>query len=138
MSNVGAYQRINHVVADFFSKDQANKEKVAEAQQIVKAHAANDSSGMAADLERRGLITQEERAGFEASLASATTWQYSGPSPLVGCSQSLLTWQETSFMFGRAVADNYLAVQVNVRNLDDTKQFLLHDVQVAIADPAIL
>jgi hypothetical protein len=41
-------------------------------------------------------------------------------------------------MFGRAVADNYLAVQVNVRNLDDTKQFLLHDVQVAIADPAIL
>ncbi len=37
-------------------------------------------------------------------------------------------------MFGRAVANNYMAVQVNVRNMDDTKQFLLHDVQVAIAD----
>jgi hypothetical protein len=136
MSNIGAYQRINHVIADFFSKDHANQQKAAQAQQIVKAHAANDTSGMADDLVARGLISQEERAGLKVSLDSATTWQYSGPAPLVGCSQSLLTWQETSYMFGRAVADTYMAVQVNVRNLDDTKQFLLHDVQVAIADPS--
>ena len=35
-------------------------------------------------------------------------------------------------MFGRAIADRYMAVQVNVRNLSKDNQFLMHDVQLAV------
>ena len=51
----------------------------------------------------------------------------------VGCSQSVLTWTETRAVFGRAVADTYVAVQVVGRNLNDDQDFLLHDLQVAVA-----
>ena len=50
----------------------------------------------------------------------------------VSCSQSILTWEETKDIFGRRLADTYVAIQVVVRNLSPDKEFLMHDVQVAI------
>lgn len=50
----------------------------------------------------------------------------------ISCSFSLLSWQETNYLFGRLVANNYVAIEVNVRNLDKQNEFLLHDVQVAV------
>jgi hypothetical protein len=45
---------------------------------------------------------------------------------------SIMGWQETSDTFGRRVANNYVAVQVTVRNLNANSEFLIHDVQVAV------
>jgi len=50
----------------------------------------------------------------------------------VGCSFSVLDWKETSDIFGRRVANDYIAIQVNVRNLAENNEFLIHDIQVAV------
>jgi hypothetical protein len=56
--------------------------------------------------------------------------------PDVACSMSLLTYQETSDIFGVRVAKDYIAVQVIVRNLNQQDEYLLHDVQLAVdTDP---
>ena len=52
----------------------------------------------------------------------------------VGCSQGALTWDETRWIFGRQIADNYVAIQVTARNLNGDQEFLIHDLQVAVAD----
>jgi hypothetical protein len=56
--------------------------------------------------------------------------------PDVACSMSLLTYSETSDIFGLRVAKDYVAVQVIVRNLNQQDEYLLHDVQLAVdTDP---
>jgi hypothetical protein len=50
----------------------------------------------------------------------------------VSCSMAILTWQETSDIFGRRIANTYIAIQVTVRNLNTTNEFLIHDIQVAV------
>jgi hypothetical protein len=45
-----------------------------------------------------------------------------------------LTWEETRWIFGRKIADNYIAFQVTARNLNPNQEFLVHDLQVAVAD----
>jgi len=50
----------------------------------------------------------------------------------VGCSQSLLSWDEARDIFGTRIANTYLVVQVVVRNLNSNEEFLMHDVQIAL------
>ena len=50
----------------------------------------------------------------------------------VSCSFSILPWEETDQVFGRMVANRYIAIEVNIRNLNDQSEFLLHDIQVAV------
>ncbi len=50
----------------------------------------------------------------------------------VGCSQSLLSWDETRDIFGTRIANTYVAVQVTIRNLNPSEEFLMHDVQIAL------
>ena len=50
----------------------------------------------------------------------------------VSCSMSILGWKETSDIFGRRVANSYIAIQVTVRNLNSKNEFLIHDIQIAI------
>lgn len=50
----------------------------------------------------------------------------------IGCSMSIMPWAESSKVFGREVADAYLAVQVDVRNMDGDHEFLLHDAEFAV------
>jgi hypothetical protein len=50
----------------------------------------------------------------------------------VGCSYSMLSWNETRHSFGRSVANEYVAIQVVVRNLNEKQEFLLHDSQFAV------
>jgi hypothetical protein len=52
--------------------------------------------------------------------------------PDVSCSFSIMQWKETSDTFGRRVANQYVAIEVNVRNLNDQYDFLIHDVQIAV------
>lgn len=54
----------------------------------------------------------------------------------IGCAMSILDWNETRYAFGSLLANEYIAVQVTVRNLNPSKEFLLHDVELAVdADP---
>jgi hypothetical protein len=50
----------------------------------------------------------------------------------VVCSFSVMQWKETSDNFGRRVANQYIAIQVTVRNLNQQNEFLLHDIQIAV------
>jgi hypothetical protein len=52
--------------------------------------------------------------------------------PDVSCSFSIMPWEETDEFFGRMVANNYVAIEVNIRNLNTQNEFLLHDIQVAV------
>jgi hypothetical protein len=55
----------------------------------------------------------------------------------ITCSQSLLSRNEAADIFGKRVANTYLVVQVDVRNLSDAYQFLLHDVRLVYDETAI-
>jgi hypothetical protein len=50
----------------------------------------------------------------------------------ISCSIAILTWKETRDIFGRRVANTYVAIQVNLRNLNTKNEFLVHDIQVAV------
>jgi hypothetical protein len=78
------------------------------------------------------LITSKAAEQLSQTLAAAPMSQTSTND--VSCSQSMLTWNEARWIFGRKIADTYIAIQVNARNLSGDKEFLIHDLQVAVAD----
>ena len=55
----------------------------------------------------------------------------------IGCSASVLTWDETRWIFGRKIADTYIAFQVTARNTNPNQEFLIHDLQVAVPDQSV-
>ncbi|HEV8041945.1 MAG TPA: hypothetical protein VGP62_23910 [Bryobacteraceae bacterium] len=92
-----------------------------------------------------GASIKEEAGAFQPTSASAklaiadkarsTISKFERP-PDVGCAMSILSWSETRYAFGAVVANEYIAVQVVVRNLNATQDFLLHDIEMAVdADP---
>jgi hypothetical protein len=55
----------------------------------------------------------------------------------VFCSMSILSFKETRSAYGSLVADNYIAVQVAVRNLNEKYEFQIHDAELAVdSDPS--
>jgi len=66
-----------------------------------------------------------------ASAARSAVGRFQRP-PDIGCSFSILSWNETRYAFGRSVANEYIAVQVVVRNLNAKEEFPLHDSQFAL------
>jgi hypothetical protein len=50
----------------------------------------------------------------------------------VGCAMSILSYNETRYAFGSIVANEYVAVQVVVRNLNDKQEFALHDAELSV------
>jgi hypothetical protein len=75
--------------------------------------------------EQYGRETREAAGSLTAAIAANLA-----PGD-VACVMTLLPWQVTADNFGRHVADQYLAFQVVVRNLNPTNQFLLHNVSVS-------
>jgi len=71
-----------------------------------------------------------EQVSNAAAVAAATT-TYNRPTDL-GCSMSIMPWKEASKVFGRAVANAFLAVQIVVRNMDPDHEYLLHDAELAV------
>lgn len=68
------------------------------------------------------------------NLRSAASTMYPKLPADVACSQSLLSWSEAKDSYNRRIADTYFVYQVNVRNLNAQREFLLQDVQVAVQD----
>lgn len=75
--------------------------------------------------EQYGLETREAAGSLTAAIAANLA-----PGD-VACTMTLLPWQITADNFGRHVADQYVAFQVVVRNLNPANQFLLHNVSVS-------
>ncbi len=50
----------------------------------------------------------------------------------VGCSMTILSYGTTRYAFGQRVADEFIPVQIVVRNLNKNQEFLVHDAQVAV------
>lgn len=50
----------------------------------------------------------------------------------VGCAMSILSWNEVRFAFGRLIANEYIGVQIVVRNLNDKQEFSLHDAELSV------
>jgi hypothetical protein len=53
------------------------------------------------------------------------------------CSQALLDYQQTQRVFGKGVADQYIAVEVTVRNLSDDYEYILHDIRLGTTDAVV-
>src|SRR5260370_276218 len=45
---------------------------------------------------------------------------------------AVMSWKETRDIFGRRVANTFVAIQVTLRNLNSKNEFLVHDIQVAV------
>lgn len=50
----------------------------------------------------------------------------------VGCAMSILSHNETKKAYGQLVANQYIAIQVVVRNLNDQQEFTLHDIELEV------
>jgi hypothetical protein len=74
---------------------------------------------------------QLQEAAAAAKQVSSTP-QGRLPPEDVSCSQSILSYRETSDGLGKRIARTYIVIQVVVRNLNADNEFLLHDVQVAV------
>jgi hypothetical protein len=73
-----------------------------------------------------------EKTAAHAYLAGGIGTPVNDWPPDVSCSVSYMEWHETSDVFGRRVANQYVALQVNIRNLSKESEFLIHDIQVAV------
>jgi hypothetical protein len=56
--------------------------------------------------------------------------------PDVACSMSVLSFNETSQAYRRLIANEYIAIQVVVRNLNANQPFVLHDAEFAVSTDA--
>jgi hypothetical protein len=50
----------------------------------------------------------------------------------IGCAYQILSWEESRLMFGRSVADNFIGVQVTVRNLNAKEEFIVHNAMLSV------
>jgi hypothetical protein len=77
---------------------------------------------------------------FSVGAAALGEYTYCPLTPLQGngtdllCSQSLLTYKEEREVFGKAVADQYVAVEVRIQNRNTQFPFLLADVRLGTSN----
>ncbi len=87
-------------------------------------------------LQSSNLPSEDKKNAAEAVANSVTrTVLQNSPikrPPDVSCGMSVLPWNITRWAFGREIADNFIVVQVTVRNLNNQQQFLVHDVELAV------
>ena len=125
-----------------------------DAQKAENAAATNSVTALTADLKAvEGILptlTPEQLASLAQQLGTGTGLSadqlkllnayllavnpastYDRPND-VSCSFSVLQWKETKDVFGRRVANDYVALEVNLRNLNTKNEFLVHDIQIAV------
>jgi len=52
----------------------------------------------------------------------------------VACSMAVLSYETTRYSFGQRMADEFIPIQIVVRNLNPNKEFLVHDAQFGVDD----
>jgi hypothetical protein len=88
-------------------------------EQVVAAglQASNDSSSKA-----KNAIVDSARSVIAA---------FQRPND-VGCAMSILSWNSVRYAFGQTLADEYIAMQIVVRNMNSQQEFLVHDAEFAV------
>jgi hypothetical protein len=98
---------------------------------------ASGSNAVATDVATD--VTASPAAGQETTIVDAArqaTAAFLQPQD-VACAMTILTYVETREAYGTLVAKNYIAVQVNVRNLNISQDFQIHDAELAVdSDPS--
>jgi len=50
----------------------------------------------------------------------------------VGCAYQILSWDDASLLFGRSVANDFIGVQITVRNLNKQEEFIVHNAMFSV------
>jgi hypothetical protein len=79
----------------------------------------------------QNAISTAVRGALVLALEPKAQQLYAPPTD-ISCSVAVMGWREASDTFGRRVANQFLAIQVTVRNLNTRNEFLMHDIQVAV------
>jgi hypothetical protein len=91
-----------------------------------------------ADIEKDYVLCPTTAGTSQTSIPNTNSSSASGGTlDQITCSQSLLGRNEAADIFGKRVANTYLVVQVDIRNLSDDFQFLLHDVRLVYQEQAV-
>jgi hypothetical protein len=79
-------------------------------------------------------VASTERSNANAAIVNGARSQLGSlKRPLdIACAMSVLSWSETRFAFGRLIANEYIGVQIIVRNVNEKQEFLLQDAAVAV------
>ncbi len=102
--------------------------------QNLKAAQQSETAASTADKELVGA-SQAPPTGTAAQAivdsARSTIGAFKRP-PDIGCAMSILSWNETRYEYGRLLSNEYIGVQVVVRNLSETQEFIMHDSAFAV------
>lgn len=50
----------------------------------------------------------------------------------IGCAYQIMSWNQSRLLFGRSVANDFISVQVTVRNLNPKEEFVVHNAMLSI------
>jgi hypothetical protein len=50
----------------------------------------------------------------------------------VGCAYQILSWNDSRLLFGRSVANEYIGVQITIRNLNKKEEFIVHNAMLRV------
>ena len=116
-------------ISELTTKGLLTYKSLADSLNIAAAKSASDNA------ETTDTNLKEQQKAIEDSINSQTDLtqdsQFQRPTD-VSCAMSVYSWNVARMIFGRTVANNYLAVQVTVRNLDANHEYLLHDAELAV------
>lgn len=111
------------------------KINVAQFSGIASADAADTVRKQVTDATKDVAVSPQTLKNTQNALVKAGLAEVNnsfGPPPDVGCAISFLTYREASDIFGVRIAGTYIVVQLIVRNLNDSQEFLVQDVELAV------
>jgi hypothetical protein len=115
---------------------QATAAQAAAAQATAAEEAAQESAQAAAARARvaaQAALPTATNSAAAAIVDSArsTINAFQRPDD-IGCAMSILGWNELRYAFGQTIADEYIGVQIVVRNVNPNKEFLIHDAEISV------
>jgi hypothetical protein len=93
---------------------------------ILKDYPVDANKVATAAAEQSTVLT-----GTVASSARTAINKFMRPDD-IGCGYQILTWNQARLLFGRSVANDYIAVQITVRNLNAKEEFIVHNAMLSV------
>jgi hypothetical protein len=92
---------------------------------------APESPGLASTLDHASSGQTTALNGAVANSARTAINKFARPDD-IGCAYQLLSWNQARLLFGRSVANDFIAVQVTVRNLNPREEFIVHNAMLSV------
>jgi len=97
---------------------------------LVQEHENHKNAAGKLTQELLGVVSKQV-AGSVADSARAAINKTSPPTD-IGCAYQILSWKDARLIFGRSVANEFIAIQVTVRNLNGNEEFIVHNAEFAV------